>query len=207
MRWYRSLYWRIAIGFIAVPRRDARRPGDAVRLGRVAHRVRRCLASRRTLRADHRRRARRGARSATRRSISPSYVRRRVRARRAPVLRRARRRPRDRRRTFPAPYPEPLLARGARAARSAAVARRCAIGSDVDPAGAAAGLRTPGRDRPGRRLPAAAPAPIVVGGELAGVVVVPPRAPFRFLLARYAPTLGARRRGGARRRRAPRGGA
>jgi signal transduction histidine kinase len=34
------------------------------------------------------------------------------------------------------------------------------------------------------------PAPIVVGGNLAGVVVVPPQAPFGFLLLRYAPTLG-----------------
>ena len=33
------------------------------------------------------------------------------------------------------------------------------------------------------------PAPIVVNGEPAGVVVVPPRAPFGFLLRRYAPTL------------------
>jgi signal transduction histidine kinase len=33
------------------------------------------------------------------------------------------------------------------------------------------------------------PAPIVVNGQLAGVVVVPPVAPFPFLLNRYAPTL------------------
>jgi signal transduction histidine kinase len=33
------------------------------------------------------------------------------------------------------------------------------------------------------------PAPIIVNDKLAGVVVVPPRAPFGFLLARYAPTL------------------
>jgi signal transduction histidine kinase len=37
--------------------------------------------------------------------------------------------------------------------------------------------------RPGR------PAPIVVDGRVVGVVVVPPRAPFGFLLRRYAPTL------------------
>jgi signal transduction histidine kinase len=35
------------------------------------------------------------------------------------------------------------------------------------------------------------PAPILVGGELAGVVVVPPQAPFGFLLGRFAPILAA----------------
>ena len=35
----------------------------------------------------------------------------------------------------------------------------------------------------------ARPSPIVVGGRLAGVVVVPPQAPFGFLLGRFAPTL------------------
>lgn len=33
-------------------------------------------------------------------------------------------------------------------------------------------------------------APVVVGDRLAGFVIVPPRAPFGFLLARYGPTLG-----------------
>jgi two-component system, OmpR family, sensor kinase len=33
------------------------------------------------------------------------------------------------------------------------------------------------------------PAPIIVNDQLYGVVIVPPRAPFGFLLARYAPTL------------------
>lgn len=33
-------------------------------------------------------------------------------------------------------------------------------------------------------------APIVAGGQLVGFVIVPPRAPFGFLLARYGPTLG-----------------
>jgi signal transduction histidine kinase len=41
------------------------------------------------------------------------------------------------------------------------------------------------RPGPGPR----APQPITVGDEVVGVVVVPPRVPFRFLLARYAPTL------------------
>ena len=35
------------------------------------------------------------------------------------------------------------------------------------------------------------PAPILVGGELAGVVVVPAQAPFGFLLGRFAPILAA----------------
>ncbi|HEV3141652.1 MAG TPA: HAMP domain-containing sensor histidine kinase [Vicinamibacterales bacterium] len=34
------------------------------------------------------------------------------------------------------------------------------------------------------------PSPILVAGHLAGVVVVPPQAPFGFLLSRFAPTLG-----------------
>ena len=36
----------------------------------------------------------------------------------------------------------------------------------------------------------ARPSPILVGGKLAGVVVVPPQAPFGFLLGRFAPMLG-----------------
>ncbi len=41
---------------------------------------------------------------------------------------------------------------------------------------------------PGFRL--VRPAPIIVSGRLSGFVVVPARAPFGFLLSRYAPTLG-----------------
>ena len=50
------------------------------------------------------------------------------------------------------------------------------------------------------------PAPIVVGGRLAGVVVVPPQAPFGFLLGRFAPMLAlvAGRRADRRRGRSPR---
>jgi signal transduction histidine kinase len=40
-------------------------------------------------------------------------------------------------------------------------------------------------------LRAQRPGSIIVNGELAGVVVVPPRPPFRLLLSRYAPTLAA----------------
>ncbi|MBZ5559287.1 MAG: HAMP domain-containing histidine kinase [Acidobacteriia bacterium] len=44
------------------------------------------------------------------------------------------------------------------------------------------------RDTTGR--PFVRPSPIVVDGKLAGVVVVPPQAPFGFLLGRFAPMLG-----------------
>ena len=57
-----------------------------------------------------------------------------------------------------------------------------------------------GADGPGRGGPRlfgpgggdrfARPSPIIVGGRLAGVVVVPPQAPFGFLLGRFAPMLG-----------------
>jgi len=43
------------------------------------------------------------------------------------------------------------------------------------------------RDATGLRF--VRPSPIVVGGKLTGVVVVPPQAPFGFLLGRYAPML------------------
>jgi two-component system sensor histidine kinase BaeS len=53
--------------------------------------------------------------------------------------------------------------------------------------------RGPGREGRGGFEPAAfravRPAPVVVGGELAAVVVVPAQAPFGFLLGRFAPTL------------------
>lgn len=45
------------------------------------------------------------------------------------------------------------------------------------------------RDPTGMRF--VRPSPIVVHGHLAGVVVVPPQAPFGFLLGRYGPTLAA----------------
>ena len=38
-------------------------------------------------------------------------------------------------------------------------------------------------------MPFIRPAPIVVGGRVTGIVVVPPQAPFGFLLGRYAPML------------------
>jgi signal transduction histidine kinase len=44
-------------------------------------------------------------------------------------------------------------------------------------------------DRGPNGFPVPRPAPIFVGGRLAGVVVVPPQAPFGFLLGRYGPML------------------
>lgn len=42
----------------------------------------------------------------------------------------------------------------------------------------------------GLQGPPVRPAPVIVNDRLVGVVIVPPRAPFAFLLARYGPTLG-----------------
>ena len=49
--------------------------------------------------------------------------------------------------------------------------------------------RGPDRFERGPNGPFVRPAPIVVNGRLAGVVVVPPQAPFGFLLSRYGPML------------------
>jgi len=51
------------------------------------------------------------------------------------------------------------------------------------------GFDGPRGDRDPYGPPFARPAPIVVGGRLVGVVVVPPQPPFGFLLGRYAPLL------------------
>jgi two-component system sensor histidine kinase BaeS len=56
--------------------------------------------------------------------------------------------------------------------------------------------RNPETRTPAARNPAAAfrpqrPAPIIVNGDLLGVVVVPPRAPFTLIASRYLPTLAA----------------
>jgi two-component system OmpR family sensor kinase len=87
-------------------------------------------------------------------------------------------------------FPEPLL----RMAR--ARLEHGDIGRPMRPGGADAELPDSPPERPrsprfgprfgGDRF---GPAPIVVDGRLAGVVVVPPRAPFGFLLGRYAPVL------------------
>jgi signal transduction histidine kinase len=83
---------------------------------------------------------------------------------------------------FRPPYPEPML----RAARA-----RLQRGLTPDrerfrrgPGGRGRGLGG------GIDGPPPLPEPILVGDRLAGVVVVLPRAPFGFLLRRYAPTLG-----------------
>jgi signal transduction histidine kinase len=86
---------------------------------------------------------------------------------------------------FRPPYPESML----RAARA-----RLQRGLSPDgerfrrgPGGRGRGFGRGGFDGP---PPPPPPEPILVGDQLAGVVVVLPRAPFGFLLRRYAPTLG-----------------
>jgi len=80
-------------------------------------------------------------------------------------------------------FPEPLLQMArARLARPDAFPLR--------PGGRGMrGFDGPRGDRDPYGPPFARPAPIVVGGRLAGVVVVPPQPPFGFLLGRYAPLL------------------
>src|SRR6185312_2014116 len=51
--------------------------------------------------------------------------------------------------------------------------------------------RGDGPDRSGAGFRFVRPTPIVVAGTLAGVVVVPPDAPFVVVLGRFAPMLGA----------------
>ena len=88
------------------------------------------------------------------------------------------------------PVPEPLLgqARALLDRRAAESSRQGPEAGSGDP-----DLMRPDRrrgfGRGGPRVRPMRPAPILVNGELAGVVVVPPRAPFVFLLRRYAPTL------------------
>lgn len=80
--------------------------------------------------------------------------------------------------THGGPFPEPLFAQARGRLRSGGIERGGGRGRP---------------DRGGRRgnpdFPLPRPAPIVVDGRLAGVVVVPLRPPFSFLLVRYAPTL------------------
>ena len=86
-------------------------------------------------------------------------------------------------------------ASGARSGRDADFRLRTSPGASADL----------GDRRPGRSIPACADPAVRRSSstdELAGVVVVPPRAPFGFLLARYAPTLALVAARRARRRRA-----
>jgi signal transduction histidine kinase len=86
---------------------------------------------------------------------------------------------------FGPPYPEPML-------RAARARLQRGLAPDRDrlrrgPGGRGRGGGFGGFDGP---LPPPPPEPILVGDQLAGVVIVLPRAPFWFLLRRYAPTLG-----------------
>ncbi len=88
--------------------------------------------------------------------------------------------------------PQPLLD----VARAALRAAEPAAGRPTDGERRPDSLRGPGGTpfgARGRRMgplgPGAGRAPIVVGGDVVGVVVLPPRPPFGFLLRRFAPTL------------------
>jgi two-component system, OmpR family, sensor kinase len=176
-RWYRSLYWRIAIGFIltlaamlvvqatlfvwVLSRGGPMLPGQPERFGQtVAADVGDALRSDRSTDLA----AYIGDQYS--RDAHPFFVMLadgRVFA------------------NFPGPYPEPLL-RGARAR----LQRGLAFDRDRfrrGPGGRGRGFGPGGPPPP-------PPEPIMVDDELAGVVVVLPRAPFWFLLRRYAPTLG-----------------
>ncbi|MQA31905.1 MAG: HAMP domain-containing protein, partial [Luteitalea sp.] len=90
------------------------------------------------------------------------------------------------------PFPAPFVAeaRARLKLMTARNAQRSAGGR-----GFARGDRLPPPGRQGRRelrpgFGPFRPAPIVADGRIAGIVVVPPEPPFRFLLVRYAPTLG-----------------
>jgi signal transduction histidine kinase len=105
---------------------------------------------------------------------------------------------------FGGPFPEAMVAES-RARLQLMVARGAIRGGPdrggADRGGFSRGFGFPGapppgmaggridRNRAGRRP--FRPAPIVVSERLTGIVVVPPEPPFRFLLVRYAPTLGA----------------
>jgi signal transduction histidine kinase len=93
------------------------------------------------------------------------------------------------------PFPEPLI-RDARArlARGPELERTPDPDVADGPARGRGPRRAPdfggppgGRGGPGFRP--VRPTPVIVNGQLAAVVVVPPQAPFGFLLGRYAPTL------------------
>jgi signal transduction histidine kinase len=181
-RWYRSLYWRIAIGFIltlaamlvvqamlfvwVVSRSGPTLPGQPERFAQtVAADLAEALTADPAIDlADY-------INDEYARDAHPFFV---VLADGRVVG------------NFPAPYPEPML----RAARG-----RLQRGLSPDrerfrrggPGGRGRGLGAGPIDG---RPPPPPPEPIMVAGELSGVVVVLPRAPFGFLLRRYAPTLG-----------------
>jgi signal transduction histidine kinase len=180
-RWYRSLYWRIAIGFIltlaamlvvqgmlfvwVVSRSGPTLPGQPERFAQTV-----AVDIAEELRADPSIDLATYIDDQYARDAHPFFV----------LLA-------DGRvfGNFPPPYPEPLL-RGARNRLQRGLA------PDRDrfrrgPGGRGRGFGPGGMDGP---PPPPPPEPILVGDELAGVVVVLPRAPFGFMLRRYAPTLG-----------------
>jgi signal transduction histidine kinase len=82
------------------------------------------------------------------------------------------------------PFPEPLV----RQAR-AMLERRLPSDADRFERGARSARGDRGGRSPGSGFRPMRPAPIMVNDQVVGVVVVPLRAPFGFLLSRYAPTL------------------
>jgi signal transduction histidine kinase len=171
-RWYRSLYWRIAIGFVltlaamlvvqamlfvwVLARSGPRMPGEPERFAQTI-----AVDLSDALGADPSVDLAKYVDDQYARDAHPFFV----------LLA-------DGRvfGNFPEPYPEPLL----RAARG-----RIQRGSLPDRG--RFGRGGPGGRRPGPMPPP--PEPIVVQGEVVGVVVVLPRAPFWFLLRRYGSTL------------------
>ena len=189
----------------ALPGGDARRAGGAVRLGRLAIRADDAGPAAGALRADRRRRDLRRARARARprpRSSSSARSTAATRTRSGDAGRRPhgweRHVPRFLRRAGPQDA-RAAAAAGLRTVRPRKTlrsrrSRRPRAGSRSG-ARPDAGMRPP----PGRAeasAQGAAPASgrcarrsFVVNDQVAGVVVVPPRAPFSFLLSRYAPTL------------------
>ena len=172
-RWYRSLYWRTAIGFVltlaamlvvqamlfvwVLARSGPRMPGEPERFAQTI-----AVDLSDALGADPSLDLARHVDDQYSRDAHPFFV----------MLA-------DGRvfGNFPEPYPEPLL----RAARG-----RIQRGSLPDRG--RFGRGGPGGRRPGP-MPPPSPEPSVVQGEVVGVVVVLPRAPFWFLLRRYGSTL------------------
>jgi signal transduction histidine kinase len=181
-RWYRSLYWRIAIGFIltlaavlvvqgmlfvwVVSRSGPNLPGQPERFAQTV-----AVDMAEALRADPAVDLAAYIDDQYARDAHPFFV----------LLA-------DGRvfGNFPPPYPEPLL-RGARMRLQRGLAPDRDRFRRGGPGGRGRGFGPGGMDGP---PPPPPPEPIMVGDGLAGVVVVLPRAPFGFLLRRYAPTLG-----------------
>ena len=208
-RWYRSLYWRIAIGFMlglaamlvvqamlfvwVVSRAGPTLPGAPDRLARTV-----ALELGQALESDPQLDVQRFIRQQFTRDALPFFI----------VFR-------DDRvvGNTSQPFPEPLLHMARiRLRRSLARTRRGPEGNEARPLeGREPDLERDGRDDTSRRTPPAEwerrpgrfwrggprdggfpgprPVPVVVNGEMTAVVMVMPRAPFGFLLQRYASTL------------------